>query len=339
MSRRHWQATMAFLTAWMVMGGWAQAAVASDRDNRNRIVAVVNTDVITAADVAQAIAPLYGQYQALYSPEELSSKVQEAEPQIVNLLIEERLMLQEAKQPRQIEVAKGRWMTPPPITVSPEEIADSLAHAKRQFPSEEEFRKTLADHGMILGDLEARYRDQLMIQKLIDREIRSRVTIAPSEITAYYQQHMGDYRRPEAARVSNILIKVSGFTGDEQAKTRAHDLWMALGAGAEFAELARQHSDGPNAREGGAMGWVERGRLMPVLEETVFATEAGGITPVIKSPLGYHIFRIEERRPASTTPLAEVSGQIHEALSREQFRQRYQEWIAKLKERAYITIK
>jgi len=312
--------------------GWAEEA-------QNRIIAVVNNDVITTADVEQAMAPLYGQYQAVYRPDELPSRVQEAQQQIINLLIEERLMLQEARAPRPVEVAKGRWATPTLITVSDEELADAIAQAKGRFSSEAEFLQALQQHHMTLQDLEARYRDQMTIQRLVDREVRSRIAVAPSEITAYYQAHMDDYRSPEAVRLSNILIRVSGMWDDARAKAKAHDLWSALKAGATFAELARRHSEGPNADGGGMMGWIERGRLMPEIEQAVFAIEPGQLTPVVKSPLGYHIFRIEERRPAQTKPVAEVSGEIEDALYQEQYRQRYAEWIGRLKEHAYINVK
>ena len=306
---------------------------------RNRIVAVVNNDVITAADVAQAMAPLYDQYQSVYPTEELPSKMQQAEAQIVNILIEERLMLQEASTPRQFEVGKGQWATPVPITVSDAELADAVAQARSRFPSEEEFQNVLKRHGMTLQDLERRYRDQLTIQKLIDREVRSRIVIAPSEITADYQAHMDDYKSPEAVRLSNLLIRVSNILDDAQARRKAEELLTALKAGADFAELARKHSEGPNAEGGGMIGWVERGRLMPGIEQAVFALQPGALSPVVKSSLGYHIFRLEERRPPRTRPVAEVQAEIRDRLYEEKFRRRFAEWMEKLKERAFVQVK
>ena len=327
------------------LGPWASAAdgevvpAGSPTTERNRIVAIVNSDVITASDVAQAMAPLYGQYQSMYPDEELPSKMQEMEPRIVNLLVEEKLMLQEAKTPRTFEVAKGKWATPIPIKVTEEELADALAQVKGQFGSDEEFQKILRDHGMALGDLENRYRDQITIQKLIDREVRERVSISPSEISAWYDQHLDGYKSPEAVRLSNILIRVSGVLDDAQAKAKAHDVWQALNAGAEFGELAKRSSEGPNAQGGGMIGWVERGRLIPEIEQAVFAMEPGQISPVVKSSLGYHVFRLEEKRTARTKPIAEVQGEIRDKLYQQKYRARYAEWMAKLKERAYITVK
>lgn len=336
-------ATVALLV-WCA-GPWASAA---DGDvvggngpatGRNRIVAIVNSEVITAADVAQAMAPLYGQYQSMYPEDELPSKMQEMEPRIVNLLIEEKLMLQEAKTPRTFEVAKGKWATPVPVKVSDEELTDALAQVKGQLGSEEEFQKILRDHEMTSQDLENRYRDQITIQKLMDREVRERVNISPSEITAYYEQHLEDYKSLPAVRLSNILIRVSGVLDDAQAKAKAHDVWQALNAGAEFGELAKRYSEGPNAQGGGMIGWVERGRLIPEIEASVFTMEPGQISPVVKSSLGYHVFRMEEQRPARTKPIAEVQGEIRDKLYQQKYRARYAEWMSKLKERAYITIK
>lgn len=317
----------------------AEAPAHGTVDSRNRIVAVVNSEVVTAGDVAQAMAPLYQQFQATTSAHERPSKVQEAEQRVVEMLINERLMLQEAKTPRSVEVAKGQWATPPPITVGDEELADAVSDVKSQFAGEEEFLGVLKDHGMTLDDLKRRYRDQMTVQKLVDREVRSRLVVAPSEIMAYYQQHLDQYHGAEAVRLSNILIRVGGGMDDAQAKAKAQKICDTLTGGADFTELAARHSEGPNAAEGGMMGWVERGRLIPEIEQAVFALQPGQISPVVKSTLGYHVFRLEEYRPVQTKPIADVQGEIRNALLQEKFQQRYREWIAKLRDRAYITIK
>lgn len=308
-------------------------------DGRNRIVAVVNADVITAGDVAQAMAPLYGQFRAEGSAAERALQVQEAEQRVVEILINERLMLQEAKTPRTFEVAKGQWATPVPITVSEEELEDAVADVRAQFADEAEFLDILKTHGMTLDDLKQKYRDQITIQKLVDREVRSRLVVSPSEITAYYEQHLDHYQGAEAVRLSNILLRVGSGLDDAQAKARAQEVREALAGGADFAALARRHSQGPNAAEGGVMGWVERGRLIPEIEQAVFALPPGQLSPVVKSALGYHVFRAEERRPVQTKPIAEVQGEIRDALLQDKFQQRYREWMAKLREHAYITVK
>ncbi|MBI4227618.1 MAG: peptidylprolyl isomerase [Candidatus Omnitrophica bacterium] len=328
----------------MISGiGLATAAAAPPArgagETRNRIVAVVNSDVITAEDVAQAMAPLYKQFEETASAHERSSKVQEAEQRVVEILVNERLMLQEATAPRTFEIAKGKWATPTPITISGEELADALADVRAQFETEDEFLSVLHEHGMTLEDLKQRYRDQITIQKLVDREVRSRIAVSPSEITAYYERHLDQFQGAEAVRVSNLLIRVGDGVDDRQAKAKAEALRQAIHNGADFAETARRESQGPAAAEGGMIGWVERGRLMPEIEQAVFALAPGQLSPVVRSALGYHVFRLEERRAVQTKPLADVQSQIRDALSQERFQQRYREWIAKLRDRAYITIK
>jgi len=329
----------ALLAAAPAVAAAADPSLHGTLDSRNRIVAVVNSDVITAEDVAQAMAPLSQQFQDTTSAKDRPSKVEEAQRRVVEMLINERLMLQEAKTPRTFEVAKGQWATPPAVMVSDEELADALADVKGQFASEEKFLGTLKDHGMTLDDLKRRYRDQITIQKLVDREVRSRLVVSPSEIAAYYQQHLDRYHGAEAVRLSNLLIRVGGGMDDAQAQAQAQEIWKALKGGADFVELAKRHSQGPNAAEGGMMGWVERGRLIPEIEQAVFALEPGQMSPVVKSALGYHVFRLEEHRPVQAKPIADVQGEIRNALLQEKFQQRYREWIAKLRDRAYITIK
>lgn len=317
----------------------ADPALRGTLDSRNRIVAVVNSDVITAEDVAQAMAPLSQKFQDTAAAAGRPSKAEDTQRRVVDMLINERLMLQEAKTPRTFEVAKGQWATPPPVTVSDEELADALADVKGQFASEEEFTSALKEHGMTLDDLKRRYRDQITVQKLVDREVRSHLVVSPSEISVYYQQHLDRYHGAEAVRLSNILIRVGGGVDDAQAQAQAQEVWTALRGGADFVELAKRHSQGPNAAEGGMMGWVERGRLIPEIERAVFTLEPGQISPVVKSTLGYHVFRLEEHRPVQAKPIADVQGEIRNALLQEKFQQRYHEWITKLRDRAYITIK
>ena len=323
-----------FLLLVMVFSATLQAA-----EGRNRIVAVVNSEVITSKDVDQAMGPLYAQFQSEYAPEEMASRLEEAEQQIIQLLIEEKLMLQEAEDPRSFEVGQGRMATPPKIIVTETEILDAIAEIRKRFDTEEEFLEMLREQGMTTEDLKVRYHNQIIAQKLLSREVRSRISVAPSEVSRYYEQHQDQFSRSESLKVSNILIRVTKQRNARSAKQTANDVLERLKAGEGFSDLARRFSDGPNAPGGGQMGWVERGKFMPELEGALFQLKPGQLSKVIKSPIGFHIFQVKDERPARTASLLEVQDEIEKRLYREKYNKRYREWMGALKERAYITIK
>ncbi len=304
-----------------------------------RIVAVVNDEVITEQDLDRAFAPVYLQMQALQTPEELAEGAQQVRQRILQQLVEERLMLQEARRPKPVEVSKGRIGTPIPISVSEAEIDEMVAEAQEKFESPEEFADALAGQGIGLEELRTRYRDQITIQKLIGREINSRVTVSPTEVTGYYEQHPEQFQSPPAVSVSTILIRpVQGRTLS-QAKQLAQDLRQRLvQQGADFSDLARRHSDGPNAKTGGKIGALEQGRNLKEIDEVLFQLKPGEISPVVKTPAGFHIFRVESIRPARQVPLEEAQGRIRDRLFQGKSAARYKEWIDRLKASSYVSI-
>lgn len=303
-----------------------------------RIAAVVNDEVITQQELNQAFLPVYLQMQSMYGPEEVAKKSQELKRQVLDQLIEERLMLQEARNPQPVEFGKGKVGTPSAVTVSEEEIDEMMADARARFESDEEMGAALEDQGLTREDLRSRFRDQIMIQKVISRHIRSRITVSPAEVTVYYGSHPDEFELPPAVQSAVILIKPGG-PADAAAREKAQHLHAQLRQGADFYELARRYSDGPNAKMGGRIGYLEKGKSHKEIDQALFALKEGEISPVIKTAAGYHIFRAESIRPARRAALEEVKDEIHRRLFQEKTAARYKEWIARLRAGAYISVK
>lgn len=304
-----------------------------------KIVAVVNDEVITEAELQQALVPVVLQLQASHTPEDLAQKEPEIREKILQQLIEEKLMLQAAAHPRPIEFAKGKIGTPPAITVSDEEVERVLKRASSRFESLEAFQETLEKQGLTLEQLKGRYRDQLTIQKLVDREVRSRIDISPTEVTSYYEVHPEEFKVPLAVQVATILIQPKDSIDVARTKRLAEDLRSQLLKGADFYDLARRYSDGPNARMGGGVGFLEQGKVLKELEEVLFKLKEGEISPVVKTDSGFHLFRIESIRPPRVAALDEVKTEIMDQLFQQKMAAGYEEWINKLKSDAYISIK
>jgi peptidyl-prolyl cis-trans isomerase D len=157
-------------------------------------------------------------------------------------------------------------------------------------------------------------------------KIASEVQVTQDELQSYYNQHRDQYRVPEQAKVSHILIKtpLPGPDGkvDEkgvaEAQKRAEDILKQLKAGANFEDLAKKYSEDPgSAKEGGSLGWIGKGRTVPEFEKAAFSQPIGKVGDLVKSSYGFHIIRVDARQDAHLKTLEEVKDQIEPILKQQ----------------------
>jgi len=304
----------------------AMLCVSAQAATINKFVAVVNDEVITQQDVDQLLAVLYAQYSQEYKGDELLLKMEQVKKDILNQIIEDKLVLSRAKE-------LG-------VKVSESEIDERLDYIKAGFPSEGEFYKTLNTQGVTISNLKDRYRDQIMMKKLVDYEVKSRVSVLPSEISAYYEKNRHEFRQGDKYRVKNILIKANDNVSFELAKVEIEDIYKKIKEGSNFDDLAREYSQGPNAEKGGDMGYIERGQMLEELDNVIFnKLLPGAVSEPVKSEIGYHIFKVEDIAYGKQGSLDDVKKDIQMALFQKKFKAQVDEWLAGLKKKAYISIK
>ena len=303
------------------------------------IVAVVNDEVITQAELDQALAPIVLQMQSSLSPEQIAAKMDEIREEILQQIIEERLLLQEARQPTAVEFGKNKIGTPNPISVSEEEIDKMVGQVTAKFKNISDFNEALHRQNLTIQDLRERYRKQITIKKLIGREIYTRISVSPAEVTSYYQQHENEFIMPAAVKAAVITIQPKAGLGQDQARSLAENLRRQVLGGADFYDLAARYSEGPNAKMGGRLGWVDQGKSLKEIDQVIFTLKPGDVSPVIQTTGGFHIFRVEEFRPAEQANLGSVKDLVRDRLYEKKGAALYKEWVDKLKEHAYISIK
>ena len=143
------------------------------------------------------------------------------------------------------------------------------------------------------------------------------LALTDDEVRQYYDASLSQYQTAGQVRASHILLRVEG-DNDEAVAARAAELAAEARGGADFAELARQHSqDETNAANGGDLGSVGRGRMVPEFENAAFALAEGEISDPVRSPFGYHVIHVTEKQEEVTQPFAEVRGAIENVLKRE----------------------
>ncbi len=289
-----------------------------------RILAVVNDEVVTDQDLGIVMTPVLAQYRTMYTGSEYDDKVKEARQEFLSKVIDDKIILSEAKRLQ--------------VTVTDQEVDEMMADVRNKFPSREAFISTIEEQGLTEKKLWNRFRDQLLTQKLVSYEVKSKVSVSPGEVNEYYKNHSQEFVQGDRVHLMQILIRLS-LHSDEEAKSLAEGLVAQLREGKPFDELAKAHSEGSEASAGGDMGWVEKGQLMGEIDEKVFSLEQGQITDPIASSLGYHLFKVVEKDKSSVKPISEVRNAIQDILFKDKFRDRLDSWMKSLKKNAYISIR
>lgn len=292
----------------------------------DRIVVVVNNEIITQREVDVLLGPIYAQYRTMYGGEELIQKLEEARENILRQLIEDRLVLSEAKKQN--------------IVVEEKEIDPKIDELKKKVGSEADLEDMLNVQNLTLNELRARYREKMMIRKLIDQKVGTKIIITPLEVKNYYNTHKDEFLQPEEIKLRTILIKPKKEQGGEEGAIQLmRDILKRIREGCDFSGLAKEYSDAPGASEGGLMGYIKKGDLLPQIENIVFNLKEDGTTGIIQSSLGYHIFKVEEKKQPRTMELPEVRQDIEELIYREKANEKLKGWLGSLAKSAYIEFK
>jgi len=186
-----------------------------------------------------------------------------------------------------------------------------------QTAAESELREHLARHGEEFRQSERRRVQYVAVDP---RDFATRV--GDAEVAKYYAEHPAEFEQPRQVRGAHILIRVpetGGSEAEDRARAQAAEAIRRARAGEDFAALARQLSQDPaTAPQGGDLGFVRRGELLPSVEQVLFALKPGEVAPEpVRTPFGYHALKVVEVREGGRRPLAEVAGQIREKLEAE----------------------
>lgn len=301
----------------------AQAGVA------DRIVAVVNDEVITLSEFNNAFEPYQKRFTANYQGPDREKVLVETRQAVLDRMIDNLLMEQESRKTG--------------ITVRNEDVEDAIQDIQKQRKiSPDEFRKALQREGMTLDDYRKDIRDQLMRMNLIRRDIKSKVAVTDEEIGEYYRKHREDYDGKESVRIKQILLLLPK-EGDPATKKKlradADAIHERLLKGEPFELLSAKFSQGPAAAQGGDIGYIEKGMIHSEVEDAAFSLPLNQISGVIESSVGFHIIQVVDRRGAGIKAIEHVREEIRKKIDREKMEKKYGEWLEELRKKSHIEIK
>ena len=160
------------------------------------------------------------------------------------------------------------------------------------------------------------------------------VVVTDKTLKAYYDTHTDEFR-DEEFRLQQIFISNKTVNAQQKIFTA----YSLLKQGTPFEEVAKKFSEDPSASQGGDIGYVKKGDLVPGLREAIGALAPGGYTDILTTPYGFHILRQAEVKKGDSLPFDDVKGKIHERIVAEESEKRYKEYIGKLQQSAYIEVK
>jgi len=295
----------------------------------DRIVAIVNEDVITLSELNEEAEPYAKKIaDGFYGPEEKRRMLFKVREEILNKMIDQTLTDQESKR-------LG-------ISVLESEVDQRLEKIKSQrFLTEEDLQRALAAEGYTLEEYRKKLKEQMLQIKLINVEVKSKIAITEEEIRNDYDQHRQAYEEKKAYHLRTILVKVSDLAtveDKEDALRKMRAIVEAFKGGAAFDELARQYSDDITAKEGGDLGLFSLEELSNQFRETVRWMKAGEISPVLETPQGYQLLMLQGIQHAEGKTFAEAKIEIEERLFRKLVDDKYGEWLQGLRKRSYIKV-
>jgi len=189
----------------------------------------------------------------------------------------------------------------------------------------QEFLQGVKDAG---EDLKGHVKELLLRAKLFESMAAEVPPPSEEELKAYYEEHKEEFRLPERVKVRQIVLA---------SLQEAKEVRNRLKRGASFTELARRRSIAPEAPQGGYLGFVSREEV-PEEFEVVFKLKVGRISPIVKSPYGYHIFLVEERRAGRTLKYEEVKGEMEARLEYERLQQTWRRWLERQRQSVRIEV-
>jgi parvulin-like peptidyl-prolyl isomerase len=246
------------------------------------------------------------------------------------------------------------------IRIEPKLLEQKVEEVRKQFPSEQMLQTALVMQGLTMDLLKTKFEKQMMEEAIIRQEVVPHVKVSDSEVEAFYQKHLDKFRTPEKYEVHHIFIAAlqSDAHGktiddpalrkkaerlnvllDQDAAEKSRSLDYQLQDGADFAALAREHSeDGKSGAKGGSWGTVALSELPESLASELKKLKQNEISGPIRSPYGYHILKWTKYIPAGHVKLSEVKTDIMNSLLREKTLEAHKMMVSKMREQADIKL-
>jgi peptidyl-prolyl cis-trans isomerase SurA len=293
----------------------------------NRVVAVVNDDVITLRELNDEGRETLNRIMEQAPPNEQDAALQKARQDILSQMIDRKITVQKAQEMN--------------ISVTDDEIDAAIETIlARNKATRQDLQRELNARGISEEAYRSSLREQILFSRLVSYEVNSKVVITEDKAREYYQS-----RYMQDLPLHGYYLLQIGFSWDEKQETKekihaeAMQVREAAINGQSFNELAMLHSTLPSAKNGGDIGVIKEKEMAPAIHAAVDALQPGDISPLIETDSSYILFKLLAANKEGTivrAPFDSVKEDILSRLRNEEQEKLYSKWVKELREKAYI---
>jgi len=275
----------------------------------DKIIAIVNKDVITQKDFDGFVNFMRMQLSQTYQGEQMEKKIASLEPDLMERLVEDRLILQEAKK-------SG-------IKINNDKVRARVEQIKKAYPSDNEFQAALKQQGLSQVDIETRIREQFLMYSIIEMKIKSKIIINPGEVTDFYQKNIDKLFTPQEWQFQAVTVDKEDL---------ARKVFLALRNNDDPSAVSQRYGVVVNKLN----AYADAGQLKKEVEDIVFKLKAGEVSHPAKINDKYYIFKLDNIIAPKQESLLEAQDKIYNILLERKMQQGLTDWIEQLKKQSYI---
>jgi peptidyl-prolyl cis-trans isomerase SurA len=296
-----------------------------------RIIAVVNKEIILLSDLQERLAPVVPQLRRL-PPGQRKARLVQLKQQFLDNMVAEKLIQAQARKLK--------------IKVKDSELERAIQNVMRKNSlTRKQLAAALRREGKSIAAYKQQLlRPQLLRMKVLNLQVRPRVSVSEDEIKALYDKNLRTLGVETKVRARHIFIVLPARASAKQIAAKRAEaaalLALAKKKGADFGALAKKHSnDSVTRADGGDLGYFGKGTLPPGVEDVVFKMKKGEIRGPLRTERGFHVIQIVDRKESSARPFKEVRRQLKGQVFGKKMEAATKSWLAELRKRAYVDVR
>jgi peptidyl-prolyl cis-trans isomerase SurA len=328
---------------WLVIGAIAALFSATSGVLRGevieQIIVKVNGEIMTKTDLenrqVQALRQMGQQIDQKTDPSDaqLRQMLDQVTPQLMVNAIDEMLIVQRGRE-------LGYKMSDEQFT----SVLDSIKKDNK-IDTDEQFQAALKAENMTLSDLRKSLERQMIVSRVQQNEVMSKIAVNDEEARRYYDTHMGEFTTPRTITLREILVNVPGdgrnvnVAQDEEARDKITRIRERAQNGESFEKLAADLSDAPSRTNAGLIGPLSVSDLSPDLQKLIDPMKPGDVTQPLRTARGYQILKLESATAPQTKPFDQAREDIGNRVFNDKRREEFDKYLQKLRAQAIIEWK
>jgi peptidyl-prolyl cis-trans isomerase SurA len=294
----------------------------------DRIVAIVNQEIITLSEVEKWIDPLQKEIQT-EDHLERRKRVRELRQKVLERLIEEKLIDHEAKR-------LG-------IKVASKEVEAAIEDIKQHNAfTQEDFEKALVKEGLTFEAFKKQIAKRLQSTKLVNFSVKVEVKAEEKNLRDFYQKNIERYQSKESYRPAHILFAIPKEATSEdirEIRKKCQKVLDKIKGGEDFGEMALLYSEDASSKDRGDLGFFKNGELLPAFEKEALRLQVGEVSGIVRTDFGFHIIKLIDRRGGGPLPFEEVMEKVKADYFEKEMEKAFRQFLTTLREKSVIEIK